>query len=331
MRAYHLFAVALFVGLSGCSSLGADEEIPLEEQGPYIWSRLEAYDDVHVRTALVTSSNQLLVSSHDGLFMADTPTSHPTRVSAPFTDEPSVLKEFNQQIFAVTEGAQFVMTSTDGYTWTRAVRLHRPIFDVWVDPSETMVLASEFGVYVKYRDQPDLYRDRFLDSALLFDHIVALTQTEDGAFFAGTHDGIYRAAPDGTDWQKVSGSIRKHFDKIVKLVTTQDDQIIAAEEYDLYVSGDSGTSWQAIPGPGHEPNDLAETPDGLLHLATDQGLFLVDLNAESYTATGPITDEGDLGIRSMTFTPASDLVVVTREGVYLGEKNTLSYFWAERE
>lgn len=331
MRTSRLLPLALVLLITGCSSVGVEEEIPLEEQGPYLWSRLEAYDGTSVRTALVTSSNQLLVSTHNGLLVADAPLDHPTRIDAPFTAYPTVLKEFNQDIFAVTEDAQFVMTSEDGYTWKRAVRLHRPIFDVWVDPNETMVLASEFGVYVKYGEQPDLYRDRFLDSALLFDHIVALTQTGDGAFFAGTHDGIYRAASDGTDWQKVSGSIRKHFDKITQLLTTRDDQVIAAEEYDLYVSDDSGTSWQAIPGPGHEPNHLAQTPDGLLHLATDGGLYLVDLGTQSYDPIGPASDEArPLGIRTVTFTPTSDLVVVTRNGVYFGQKNTLSYFWDEQ-
>lgn len=326
MRASHLLTLLLLFTI-GCSSLGGEDEIPLEEQGPYLWSRLTAYDDEHIRTALVTSEGQLLISTDRDLWVADSPTSTPTRIHAPFTDAPTVLKEFNRQIYAVTEDDHFLMTSRDGYTWTRAVRLHRPIFDVWVGQDETTVLASEFGVYVKYPNQDELYRDRFLDSALLFDHIVTLTQTDDGALFAGSHDGIYRAAPDGTNWEKVSGSIRKHFDNIVELITTDDNRVVAAEAYDLYVSEDNGATWTTIPGPGYEPNDLAQTPDGLMHLATDRGLFLVDLEGQSYQDIGPMRDEQSLNIRAIAFTPDADLVLVTYDGVYWGEKNDVSFFW----
>lgn len=326
-----IFLGVILFFLSSCSLFTNSEET--KKIPPFTFHKAPQFDDRPIQSVFISSKGDYYVGTLEGLAVYMPQYQEFELIDDKNTRGITKLKEFNGRFYASISGSNSIVSSQDGHNWQRELQLQRPVFDFWVTPDSLIVMGSEFGTYVKTPGLQKLTRARFLESDIIFDFIVTLSQTENGALFAGCHDGIYRSTDQGQNWVKTSTEISKYYDNIQVLLTGRGNRLFAVGGDILYLSEDNGDNWETMYLPDNAGYNLIQNSDGRFYIPAETGFYLSppdDIEWKFVDLKEYIKELDSIS----KFHISGEKIIIYDEmkmRVYFGEVNWHSPFWDNRE
>jgi photosystem II stability/assembly factor-like uncharacterized protein len=236
-------------------------------------------------------------------------------------------------VMASSDGGASFSSSNHGYT-------HRYVTTILADKNEpgTILVGvandREWGGVFSIRVGGQQWQQK--STGLDGRDVFALKQAANGALIAGTNRGIFILDRNGRVWRSISnvrgedppasakGAKRKSptsapANGVLREAKVNDlevapDRWLAATSVGLFVSADEGKSW--IGGPVLERKDFVsvQSQKGLVAAATRTEILVSEDGGVSWQM--PPLPQKLAGIRGVTVTPQTEILVVSREGAF---------------
>ena len=203
----------------------------------------------------------------------------------------SVAALSNDIILAAGGLYELYRTTDAGLTWEIALTSNSDIMRIATDGAGTVLVANWWGYVYKSED--------FGASWVLMPYgditgaNLRALRYYDGAYYAGTNDGLFRSVDGGYTWVSVIS------DDIFDVTKTQTNVLYAASSHDvnhssgIYRSTDQGLNWMPTeqlrpiePGDIYTVYSIAGNSDETVFAGTSEGLYMSGDDGESCQITG---------------------------------------------
>ncbi len=239
----------------------------------------------------------------------------------------------SQRVLLATDRAGVLTSDDGGQSWTASNHgyAHRYVTAILADKKDADTIyvgvvndREQGGVFISH----DLGQHWTQKSTGLGGHdVFTLKQASSGELIAGTNRGMFMLARNATVWSPINsvdgpGSKRSGKPATHSVLTARVSDVeitpkgwYAATSAGFYTSRNEGKSWSGGPVMGKSDFVAVQADGDLIALATHSGMLVSTNDGKVWQESSNLSSFVS-GIRSLTITPAKQIMIASREGAF---------------